>query len=120
MVRDYFAAEHRDSNSWMLVYLLNAKSSESLCESPDHHDPRRTEPALTAIPNCYSLLHWMGILTVPNPFDCYDMFSIDTDQRRKASVDRSVVDFLGGRVEMGNNLQQKFSNFIPPSLVFTA
>jgi hypothetical protein len=59
----------------------------------------------------------MGILTVPNPFDRYDMFSVDTDQRRKASVHRSVIDFLGSRVEMGDNLCKRFSNFIPDSPV---
>ena len=69
-----------------------------------HDDSWRTKAALASATHGYALLSRMGLLDITNTLYRDNVFPIDADERCKACVDRGMVDFLGGRVLLRNNL----------------
>lgn len=75
--------------------------------SSTHHDyTRGAEATLTAIALGYSLLRRMRALDTANALDCDYMLAVYTNQRSQAGIDRGVVDFLGGGIELRDDLQR--------------
>lgn len=67
-----------------------------------HDNAGSAKAALTAIALCYPFLHWMRPLDRADTFDCDDMLPVDTHERSETCVHRSVVDLVGGGVELGD------------------
>ena len=70
-----------------------------------HDDARGAEAALAPAAHGDPFLRRMRVLDVANPFHRDDMLAVHTDQGRKTGVDRGMVYFLGGGVELGNDLR---------------
>lgn len=95
--QSYFAAGRRDSARGSALFPPWTRAFY-------HHYSRCTETTLAAVALRYPLLRRMWTLHVPNAFNGNDMLTVNTDQRCKTGIERSMVYLLRCRVVLRYHL----------------